>query len=134
MRKRDIYETATKYKNFPASVFSVQWINNLAVFDSVCGGRGFGKRLGSQDQVINDFAPIHRRLNSFSARVSGSPVMLVFYRISFALRDDVLKTHLGFDLVGERLLITSLQISFKGTITKKSSGLIFKNALIFMGQ
>ena len=52
----------------------------------------------------------------------------------FALRDDVLKTHLGFGLVGERLLITSLQISFKGTITKKSSGLIFKNALIFMGQ
>ena len=66
------------FKNFPASVFAVQWINNLAVFDSVSGGRGFGKRLSSQDQMINDFSPIHRRLNSFSAGISGPPVMLTF--------------------------------------------------------
>ena len=33
------------FKNFPASVFAVQWINNLAVFDSVCGGGDLDKRL-----------------------------------------------------------------------------------------
>ena len=49
-----MYKTATKYKNFPASVFAVQWINNLAVFDSVGGDRNLGERLTYHDQVITD--------------------------------------------------------------------------------
>ena len=40
------------FKNFPASVFAVQWINSLAVFDSVGGDRNLGKRLSHHDQVI----------------------------------------------------------------------------------
>ena len=46
-----------------------------------------------------------------TAGIFGSPVILICYVISFVLRDDVLETRLGFDLVGEFLLLPSLQIS-----------------------